>query len=99
LKYTLYPEFISVDIAFLICMCFQYSANRFFTFQSKQSISVEIPKYIGGAVINYLIGVGVVVLTRNIFGLSDLLCSVISSIALAFSGFVISSLWVYRRVD
>ncbi|QKJ03471.1 GtrA family protein [Yersinia mollaretii] len=99
LKYTLYPEFFSVAIAFSICMCFQYSANRFFTFRSKQSISVEIPKYISGAVLNYLIGVGVVILTRNFFGFSDLLCSVISSVALAFSGFIISSLWIYRRID
>ncbi|EMK7725987.1 TPA: GtrA family protein [Yersinia enterocolitica] len=99
LKYTLYPEFISVAIAFLICMFFQYSANRIFTFRSKQSISIEIPKYICSAIINYLIGVVVVVLTRNVFELSDLLCSVISSVVLALSGFVISLLWVYRRVD
>lgn len=99
LKYTLYPEFISVAIAFLICMCFQYSSNRAFTFRSQQSISVEIPKYIIGSAINYLIGVVVVILTRNFFGFSDLLSSMISSVVLAFSGFIISSLWIYRRVD
>lgn len=90
------PVTISVGIAFLLAMLFQYIANKFFTFKIIERSWSEVARYILLALINYGISIFVILIVINVFQLSFFLAGLISALLVAFTGFTISFFWVYR---
>ena len=91
------PYPLSVALAFLLSMCFQYFANKYFTFKvAKRSVS-EVVRYIVAAAANYGLSVGIVWTGLDVFHLSRLMICVVSAGIVGSTGFLLSLLWVFRQ--
>lgn len=96
LFYDFLHKMLAVALAFLVAMSFQYAANRFFTFSSKQSISKQIPKYILTAVMSYIVTVLIVWVAGDCYGLPSAITIFLSAAGSAITSCFFSFYWVYR---
>lgn len=97
LSKTEFPYAVSIGLSFVGAMCFQYCANKYFTFGVKSASFGEIGRYLASAAINYSVSVFVVWICLDIINASALLASLVSALCAAIAGYFLSFFWVYRR--
>jgi len=97
LKVDILPQAVSIAIAFLAAMTFQYIANRIFTFRSSNLFSSEIPKYLTVAGFNYVLTLTIIWIFRDLIGASDFVTVLLVTIICAATGYFLSLFWVFRE--
>jgi putative flippase GtrA len=96
LRWTFFARYIAIAIAFSIAMLFQYSANRIFTFNSRQRRSAEVPKYLMAAALNYALTVFVIWLAVDVLSIPKGWAAMLAAGIVAGFGYVLALFWVYR---
>jgi len=96
LQWTFFPRYVAIAIAFAIAMLFQYSANRIFTFNSRQRRSAEITKYLAAAVINYALTIFVIWVAVDVLSAPKGWAAMLAAGIVAGFGYVLALFWVYR---
>lgn len=97
LTYLVVPRPYAVGAAFILCMLFQYIANRRFTFGSSEKLRTEILRYLASAAISYLLSLVGVMILHDGLALNMFITSILVGIVVAASSFVISLMYVYRK--
>lgn len=88
---------VSVGLAFIMAMCFQYFANKHFTFGVESSSLRGVYRYLVAALVNYIFSVFVVWVGLDIISLSTFSASLLSAFFASVIGYFLSLFWVYRR--
>ncbi len=96
IKYVDVPNPVSVGLAFIIAMIFQYLANRIYTFRSSNTVGKELFRYLTVAVSNYFITLIVVYFSLSHFLMTELVASLLASFVTAINGYILSLLWVFN---
>ena len=91
------PYPLSVALAFVLSMCFQYLANKYFTFKVSKRSAAEVIRYAVVAAINYCLSVGIVWTGLEILHTTKFVISVVSAVIVGSTGFLLSLLWVFRQ--
>jgi putative flippase GtrA len=97
LSYSDFAFAISIAFAFIIAMCFQYFANKYFTFGVNSASFGEAVRYLVAAATNYLVSVLAIWICLDILDVSKLLASLFSAFSAAVAGYFLSFFWVYRK--
>lgn len=91
------PSAVSVTLTFLVCMAFQFSANRSFTFRASGRISVQLLRYFAMAGLNYLLTLVVIYALVDMMRRAAITGVVVSTVLTAATGFLLSLVWVFQR--
>lgn len=95
LKSDFFERPLSILFSFIIAMCFQFAANKFYTFRSKNKSFAEFFRYLSAAGVNYLASVAIVDFSIYFTG-SVILASALAAFFTAFTGYLMSLLWIYK---
>ena len=87
----------AISISYIICVGFQFTVNRKFTFKSKKNnLKHQIPRYLALLFLNYMITLAVLHITVETFHYSPYLGMVFT---LGFSfilNYIICKLWIFK---
>ena len=86
---------LSVTIAFLLGLVFNYFAHTHFTFQKKVGV-VNLTKYLILVLINYLNTLFLIYVLNEWLSVDIVIAKVITLPIIAITTFVISKIWVYK---
>jgi putative flippase GtrA len=86
----------SVSSAYFLAMIFQYTANRYFTFQANGTVSRQFFRYLISALASYLLSLLIVEICLNYLKMSTGFTVLICMIATALLGYLLGYFWVYR---
>lgn len=90
---------VSVTLAYVSSVTFQFFSNRNLTFKKKSdSLFFQGVRYMGLLIINYLITISIVEYTVKFLLLSPYLGIVFSVGVTVFTGYFLSKRWVYKTV-
>lgn len=87
---------LSVTIAFLLGLCFNYFAHTYFTFQKKADVG-NLTKYLILVLINYLNTLSLIYVLSEWLGIDIIIAKIITLPIIAITTFVISKNWVYKK--
>lgn len=92
----LIPSYTSITIAYFISLMYNYLAHTLFTFQSNVNIS-NIFRFIILVIFNYSLTILIVFILTVWLFLSVIWAKVVSLPIIAFSTFMLSKYWVYKK--
>jgi putative flippase GtrA len=87
----------SVTCAYLIAMVFQYSANKYFTFEARGALTKQFTRYLISAFASYLLSLALVEICIVRLGISTGSTVLICMISTALMGYVLGYFWVYKE--
>ena len=96
ISYLNLPRTVAIAISFVMSMLFQYSANRIFTFNSFNRVYSEMPRYLLAALFNYLLTLALFMLLLDYLAFNTLAASLITSLTVATSSYLLALVWVYK---
>lgn len=91
------PAWLAATAAFGVSMAFQYTANRIFTFRSRNVVAKEIRRYLVMAGFTYVLSTSLVWFMADIAHAPTPLTAIVVAGLTAGAGFLFSQLWVYRQ--
>ena len=96
LEYFSFGNRIAVSVAFVISTCFNFFANRNFTFKQRHSCVVNhTKKYLIMLLVSYAFTMLIVEFGVSVFNQSAYISSVAAIVLSAFLRFTLSKLWVF----
>lgn len=89
-------DLISVTLAFIFGMVFNYLFHAKVTFNGNRSVSSLI-RYLTGVAVNYVLTVVVIIFGQYIFGLETIIGKIISLPLVAVNGYLLSRYWIFNE--
>lgn len=96
LKKLVWGNIASVSSAYVLALIFQYTANRYFTFQSKDKVPRQFGKYLVSMFISYMLSLAIVEVCLNYLKISVGITVVICMFATTILVYLIGHFWVYK---
>lgn len=93
-KIILTNESLSVSIAFILGLIFNYLCHTYVTFE-KSATKSNVIKYLIVVLINYLLTLGLIKLQIQ-FGIAIVIAKIITLPIIAVVTFILSNKWVYK---
>lgn len=94
-KILLWNNELSISLAFILGLVFNYFAHTYFTFQNKASV-VNLIKYLILVLLNYINTIVLMYLLTEFLHIDIIIAKVITLPIIAITTFVISKIWVYK---
>lgn len=90
---------LSVSVAYIVSVVFQFIANRLFTFGTeKRSVLTQLPRYLVLLFINYLLTILIVRFVVDKIGWTAYHGVLVAVPFIMITGYSLSKFWVYKRV-
>ncbi|OOF42974.1 dTDP-glucose-4-keto-6-deoxy-D-glucose reductase [Rodentibacter rarus] len=86
---------ISISLAFILGLIFNYFSHTYFTFQNKASVG-NLIKYLILVLLNYVNTIVLMYLLIEFLDIDIIVAKVITLPIIAVTTFVISKIWVYK---
>jgi putative flippase GtrA len=90
-----FGHLLAVSVAFGLCMTYQFTANKIFSFRSRGDWRSEALRYIGMTAVTYAVTVGIVYVVVEVLGLRFWFGVFAAAGAAALTGYAIARYWVY----
>ncbi|HVS26534.1 MAG TPA: GtrA family protein [Burkholderiales bacterium] len=86
----------SVTSAYLLAVIFQYTANKYFTFQANGNAPRQFVRYLLSVLASYLLSLAIVEGCINYVKVSTGITVIICMVATASLGYLLGHFWVYK---
>lgn len=88
---------VGVSLAYFISIIFHYFTNRQVTFKAtSESVKTQAKRYVLFAGFNYLITLGIVMTTVELFGASSFWAALLAVVITTGLGFLVGKQWVFK---
>ncbi|QPB43161.1 GtrA family protein [Rodentibacter haemolyticus] len=94
-KVLLVDNYLSVIIAYLLGLAYNYVCHTYLTFNNKMNFN-NILKFLSLVIFNYLLTVLLIYIIHDLLGVDLIIAKILTLPAIAISTFSISKYWVYR---
>ena len=95
-KILLWNNELSISLAFILGLVFNYFSHTYFTFQDKASIG-NLIKYLILDLLNYINTIILMYLLTEFLDIDIIIAKVITLPVIAVTTFIISKIWVYKN--
>lgn len=95
-KILLWNNELSISLAFILGLVFNYFSHTYFTFQDKASIG-NLIKYLILVLFNYINTIILMYLLTEFLDIDIIVAKVITLPVIAVTTFIISKIWVYKN--
>ena len=95
-KILLWNNELSISLAFILGLVFNYFSHTYFTFQDKASIG-NLIKYLILVLFNYINTIILMYLLTEFLDIDIIIAKVITLPVIAVTTFIISKIWVYKN--
>lgn len=96
-KIILWNNELSISLAFILGLVFNYFSHTYFTFQNKASVG-NLMKYLILVLLNYINTILLIYLLTELLDIDIIVAKVITLPIIAVTTFVISKIWVYKKI-
>lgn len=91
---------VSISFSFILSVIFHFTANRYFTFKSRDvNFYHQLPKYLSMVLFNYVVTLCVMYFVVELRHLSPYLGNVIAIGMTVMTGYMLSRYWVFTKVQ